>query len=185
MLRVIGGRLKRRRLYTAKGQHIRPTADRIREALFNILADQIQGANVLELFAGTGALSIEALSRGAAKSLMIDKSARSVAVIQRNIQVCALEDRATVIKMDVRQNLRRVLTTFQPFNLILMDPPYHQGLIKPAFLNVHKSGKLEKNALLVLEHEREEIQPTEIYGFKCRDQRKYGKTLVSFFRYML
>jgi 16S rRNA (guanine966-N2)-methyltransferase len=157
----------------------------VREAIFNILAHQVYGANIIELFAGTGALSIEALSRGAAQALMIDKSARCVAVIQRNIRVCNLEDRASVIQKDARQDLDRIAAGMPEFNLVFMDPPYGQGFIKPALINLHQSGKLAPNALIVVEHAPAESPTLEAYGFKLCDQRTYGKTLVSFLQYML
>ena len=185
MLRVIGGELKRKKLHTIKGLNIRPTADRVREAIFNIIAHQVKGQKVLELFAGTGALSIEALSRGAEKALLVDKSRQAVAVIRRNIRVCGLEHRAMVVQRDVRLTLSHLPAPSDFFDLVFMDPPYSRGLIMPAFENLRQSDKLKKNALIVLEHPPEEIPSMENLGFYCHDSRCYGKTLVSFFHYVL
>ena len=104
-LRVISGRLKGKKLYSVHGSATRPTADRLRESIFNILSTRVFKAVVLDLFAGTGALGIEALSRGAVSAVFVDNSRKAVSIIRRNITSCAFDQRANIIKWDIKKNL--------------------------------------------------------------------------------
>jgi 16S rRNA (guanine966-N2)-methyltransferase len=180
-LRVISGELGGRRLNAAKGSHTRPTADRVREALFSILADNVVGANVLDLFAGTGALSIEALSRGAAFALVIDNHTEPLSVIKQNIHMCQLETRCRIIKWDIRKNLACLKSDLR-FDLVFIDPPYNSGVIPIVLNHLLSTQSLSPNARIVVEHGSQESLPEAIHTLMQYDQRKYGQTVLSFYQ---
>ncbi len=184
-LRIIGGELKGKRLKTIHGNLIRPTADRIREAIFNILSNSISKVLVLDLYAGTGALGIEALSRGAERALFVDNSNIALSVLKQNIALCGLGEKAGIIMWNIRQNLNCITSIDQRFDLIFLDPPYNKNLIMPTLVNLNDSGALKNDACIVIEHSVDEPIPADLCGFLLADQRKYGKTLVSFLNYVI
>jgi len=184
-MRIIGGNLKGKRLSSIRGNRIRPTADRIRESIFNILSGRVQGATVLDLFSGTGALAIEALSRGAAFAVLIDKYKKAFWVIEKNVRACGLEKGVKIIQWDITKNLK-CIGGFRPaFDLVFMDPPYGRMTLAKTLRNLDRSDSLKKGTLLVVEHALLEPLDSELGRFSVTDQRKYGKTLVSFLTYML
>ena len=164
---------------------LRPTADRVRESLFNILSTDVRGAVVLDLFAGTGALAIEAISRGGASAVLVDAHGESVAVIRKNLSACAIADRAQVIRWDIEKNLHCLQSRQPSFDLVFMDPPYARGLIRPALENIHRSRCLAPAARLVIEHAGDDPLPELSAAYALEDQRRYGKTLVSFLSHMV
>ena len=184
-LRIIGGDLKGKRLNSIHGKLIRPTADRIREAIFNILSNDIAKTLVLDLFAGTGALGIEALSRGAKQVLFVDNRNASLSVLKQNIASCGLGRKAVVVKWNIRQNLNCIRSIGQKFDLIFLDPPYNENLIIPSLVNLDKTDALKNNACIVVEHSVYDSLPPDLCTFQLTDQRKYGKTLVSFLNYVI
>jgi len=185
-LRIISGDLRGKKLHPIRGTVIRPTADRLRESIFNILSFQIRDAVVLDLFAGTGALGIEALSRGAEYAVFVEKHKDALAVIEQNLRSCRLEDRAKIIRWDIASNLNCLSSSdSRLFNLIFMDPPYNRNLISETLRHLHRSRCLEKGATVVVEHAPPEPVPENIAEFVIADQRKYGKTLVSFLDYVI
>jgi 16S rRNA (guanine966-N2)-methyltransferase len=184
-LRIIGGALKGKRLYSVRDTSIRPTADRLRESIFNILSQRVLDAVVLDLFAGTGALGIEALSRGAGSVVFVDNGKGALSVLRKNIDLCLLDQKADIVKWNIRQNLNCIRSKKQHFDLIFLDPPYNKNLIKPTLFNLDKSYSLKKGACIVVEHSLFESIPTDLFVFDLLDQRKYGKTLVSFLTYVI
>jgi 16S rRNA (guanine966-N2)-methyltransferase len=155
----------------------------MRESLFNILCPGIQGARVLDLFAGTGALGIEALSRGAESALFIDNSKSALAVIRKNIHLCGLEDRATVIRWNILGNLNCLKVHGRTFSLVFLDPPYESGALQPALTHLRKSNALEAGARVVAEHSVREQFPESISEFDISSQRRYSDTMFSFCNY--
>ena len=184
-MRVIAGELKGKRLVSPRGHAIRPTSERTREAVFNILGDRVRGAVVLELFAGTGAFSIEALSRGAASAVMIERLRAAIQLIERNLAACRLEARARVIRWDITQNLDCLRHLPDRFDLVFVDPPYQQGAIGPCLRHLVACGALAAGASVVIEHAPQEALPAESTPLRLTDRRKYGKALVSFFTCVL
>jgi len=184
-LRIIGGALKGKKLYSVRDTSIRPTADRLRESIFNILSQRVLDAVVLDLFAGTGALGIEALSRGAESAVFVDNRKGALSVLRRNIDSCMLDQKANIVKWNIRQNLNCIRSKKQNFDLIFLDPPYDKNLIKPTLFNLDKSHSLKDGACIVVEHSLFELIPTDLLAFDLLDQRKYGKTLVSFLNYVI
>ena len=184
-LRIIGGGLRGKKLYTIPGNLIRPTADRVRESIFNILSNLVKRAVVLDLFAGTGAFGIEALSRGAESAVFIDNSKTALSVVERNIQACAVDNMSQIIRWNIVKNLNCIRLIDSRFDLVFMDPPYNNGLIKPTLINLHDSGSLGNEACIVVEHDYIEPIPETCKQFELIDQRKYGKKLISFMRYVV
>ncbi|MDJ0984835.1 MAG: 16S rRNA (guanine(966)-N(2))-methyltransferase RsmD [Desulfobacterales bacterium] len=184
-IRVIGGKLKGRKLVTVAGKETRPTADRVRESIFNILGQSVQGARVLDLYAGTGAMGIEALSRGAQFAFFVDDQKTALAALAKNLKSCSLESRASTVKWNIKDNLNILRSHRLAFDLIFIDPPYHQNMIQPTLSHLSVSKCLGNGAQLTIEHSPLEPLPENQSEFKCTDQRRYGKTLVSFLIYML
>ena len=183
-MRIVAGRFKGTALAGPKGQAIRPTSDRTREAIFNILAhglnsDAVEGARVLDLFAGSGALGLEALSRGAAFSLFVDEGAEARGLIRQNIE----RTRTTGITKVFRRDATRLgeAGRIQPFDLVFLDPPYGKVLGEKALSSALRGGWLVKDALLVLE-EAADADVAVPEGFEVLDQRVFGDTQVMFLK---
>jgi 16S rRNA (guanine966-N2)-methyltransferase len=153
--------------------------------VFNILADRVCGRRVLDLFAGTGALGIESLSRGADKCVFIDQSHQVVALIKKNLSACRLLDQTEVIRWEIKHNLNCLRSRTALFDLVFMDPPYRSDLLLPALSNLRDCRCLSADALIIAEHAESEPLPPQLSGFRLIDQRRYGKTLVSFLDFVL
>jgi 16S rRNA (guanine966-N2)-methyltransferase len=184
-MRVIAGLCKGRKLHPPKGFPIRPTADHLRESLFNILVGQIEGARVLDLFAGTGSLGIEALSRGARSCVFIDKSRQAVDLVRRNLAACRLTDRGTVLQKDILRGLEFLTPGGLEFDLVFADPPYERGYVRPVLENLNACNSILDDGAIVVEHSRSEVVPEEMTHLWRTSQRRYGKTLVSFYEFVL
>ena len=184
-MRVISGNLKGKKLYSIPGKAVRPTSDRLRESIFNILAFRVRQAVVLDLFAGTGALGIEALSRGAESAVFIDIHNEALSIIKRNIKVCELENKSKTIKWDIIKNLNCIKSDNAAFDLIFIDPPYNRRFLQPTLHNLRKAGSVKKGACLIIEHSFLEPIPLDFPEYELQNQRKYGKTLVSFLTYIV
>ena len=184
-MRIIAGHLKGKKLFAVAGNAVRPTSDRLRETLFNIIAPRIHNAVVLDLFSGTGALGIESLSRGAAQTVFIDHSPKSLAVIQRNIHNCGLDEQSTVMRRDILKNLNCLQSLNYRFDLVFLDPPYHKAMIAKTLKHLSRSEHIRENALIIAEHDRREIVSEQTGPITLTDQRIYGQTVVSFFNFSL
>jgi 16S rRNA (guanine966-N2)-methyltransferase len=176
-MRVVGGSLRGRALAAPKSQAIRPTADRLRESLFNILihsyGDPIGGARVLDLFAGTGALGIEALSRGAAFALFIDDGAEARALLRENATALGLGGVSRIFRRDATK--LGPAHPLAPFSLAFLDPPYRQNLAGPALASAHAGGWFVPDALIVVE-EATKSQFVTPEGFTELERRGYDDT---------
>ena len=164
---------------------IRPTADRIREAIFNILGEKVLGADILDIFAGTGAFGIEALSRGARTVTFVENEKYAVTIIERNIRACKLEEVTNILKIDAVKNLHYLKYYDHQMDLIFIDPPYEKGMIVPTLKCVVNFCTIKKDSVIVVEHSISEKIPQRIRHLQLYDQRKYGNTLVSFLSTML
>lgn len=182
-MRVIGGNARGRRLKVPKGQAVRPTSDRVKEALFNILPHDLSGIKLLDLFAGTGNVSIEAISRGAAKAILIDSSDKSGKVIRENLRRLGFTDRATVRVAPVFQALRSLARQGESFDVIFLDPPYQRNWVKACLEAIERGNLLRASGTLVVEHSAREDSGAEYGSLILKDQRKYGDTWLSFFEH--
>lgn len=181
-MRVIGGNAGGRRLKAPKGRTLRPTAARVKEALFNILPHDLSGFGVLDLFAGTGNLTVEALSRGAVGAILVDRSAQAGKTIRENLRRLELGLRAEVWIAPVSRALRLLARRGETFDIIFLDPPYDQRLVVPTLRLVAQGGLLKAGGALIAEHSiREDVAPNYDGLVRC-DQRRYGGTLLSFFK---
>jgi 16S rRNA (guanine966-N2)-methyltransferase len=183
-MRIVGGRLRGRSLATPKSQAIRPTADRLRESLFNILThaygDPVTGARVLDLFAGTGALGLEAMSRGAAFALFVDDGAEARALMRQNVEALGLAAATRIFRRDVTK--LGPAHPVEPFGLAFLDPPYGKGLAEKALASAREGGWLTDDALIVVEEAAEAgfIVPD---GFAEIERRGYDDTEFTILRH--
>jgi len=175
-MRVVGGRLRGRALAAPKSQGIRPTADRLRESLFNILThaygDPVSGARVLDLFAGTGALGLEALSRGAAFALFIDDGAEARALLRQNVEALGLAAVTRIFRRDATK--LGVVHPVEPFSLAFLDPPYGKGLAESALASAREGGWLTQDAIVVVEEQTGAFNLVE--GYIELERRAYDDT---------
>lgn len=181
-MRIIGGNARGRRLKTPKGQGVRPTSARVKESLFNILPHDLAGMKVLDLFAGTGNLTIEALSRGAAEALLVDSSPRSERTIRENLRQLGLVDRTRVWMMPVARALRELAARGETFDIIFLDPPYERRLLEPTLKIIAGGALLRPSGMLIAEHSTRETVERNYGTLALADQRRYGDTLLSFYR---
>jgi 16S rRNA (guanine966-N2)-methyltransferase len=176
-IRVIAGRFKRRTLVTPTGLATRPTAARAREALFSVLG-ALEGASVLDLYAGSGALGIEALSRGARQAVLVERERGALACIQKNIDALGIASECRALAVPVERLSHERLSAFGPFDLVFCDPPWDD--LGAALLALPALGAcLAPSARLVLEHPHK-VRP-DLPGFSCADRRHWGDTGVSIF----
>ncbi|MEA2658291.1 MAG: hypothetical protein QOF64_876 [Candidatus Binatota bacterium] len=182
-MRVIGGNAKGRRLLVPKGQSVRPTAVRVKNSLFNILPRDLAGMKVLDLFAGTGNLSIEALSRGASEAVLVDVSARSAEAIRENLRRFGYGARVTLWVAPVARTLRALAKRAQKFDLIFLDPPYDKGWVGPSIEIIDRGQLLSAAGTVVAEHSDREAVSMRYESLVLNDQRHYGDTRLSFFQH--
>jgi len=174
-VRVVGGEFRSRRL-VGPPEGVRPTSDRVREALFARLGD-LTGSSVLDLFAGTGALAIEALSRGAERAVLVDKSARSLAVSRRNVEALGLTDRTELLRGDAVRVLPK-LSERAPFDLVFLDPPYDSELLPGVLRGLIARELLSPEATVVVETaKRHPLSPPP--GLEVLTERDYGDTRIT------
>jgi 16S rRNA (guanine966-N2)-methyltransferase len=179
-MRLTGGLNGGRRLIAPRGRQTRPTAAKVREAIFNILGPPPEG-NVLDLYAGTGALGLEALSRGATSAVFVEREHAPLAALRRNIKELGLEARATVLGADVRTGLRRLAAAAARFSWVFLDPPYVKET-EGVLAELSGNDLLTPCAVVVLEHDRRNRPPDSVGDLFLTDRRQYGDTELSFFR---
>ncbi len=182
-MRVIAGSAKGRRLYTGKDQTVRPTGDKVKGALFNILASRfdLQAARILDLFSGTGNLGIEALSRGASHVTFVDESAASIRLLRDNLRICRMEDTARVLVLPVARALAQLARQQVQFDGVLLDPPYSKGLVDQTLVVVATHALVRAGGWTVVEHHVDEA-PASAYGtLRLTQARRYGKTALALF----
>ena len=182
-MRIVGGDFGGRRLATPRSDDIRPSSDRLRQTLFDILAhghgDAVHDARVLDLFAGTGALGLEALSRGARHVLFVEESAAARGLIRGNIEAMGLTGRTRIFRRDATR--LGPAGTLQPYDVVFADPPYGRGLGEKALASARAGGWLKPGALCVLE-ERGDVMVGDIEGFAPLDRRNVGDSQLIFLK---
>lgn len=183
-MRVISGTARGKKLSSLEGLETRPTLDRVKEALFNIIQFDIREASILDLFSGSGALAIEALSRGASSALCCDSSSKAIRIINKNLEDTRLKDRAKIVNKDYLQALSELKNRSEKFDIIFLDPPYKSDFIEKSIENILKYNLLTKDGIIIAETDDENkieeiknIKDIEIY-----DARKYGIVHIIFIR---
>lgn len=180
-MRIVGGELRGRRLAAPRGRALRPSSERVREALFDVLEHglgrgaPLAGGRVVDVFAGTGMLGFEALSRGAAHACFVERDGETLARLRRNAERLGLAERITLVRRDAT----RIRAAAAPCACAFLDPPYRSGLAAPALARLAEGGWLDDGALAVVEHSPREVLTPPI-GFTVLDTRRYGATKLVF-----
>jgi 16S rRNA (guanine966-N2)-methyltransferase len=178
-MRVIAGNAKGIQLQAVPGTGTRPISDRVKESVFNILAAEIVGAHVLDLFAGTGSVGIEALSRGAEQAVFVEKQARATATIRANLRSTRLEARARIVQADV---FKFLAGEPEPFDLVYIAPPQYKGLWRETLLALEAHPAwLADDGRVVVQIFPKEFEPLPLASLQLDEQRKYGSTLLCFY----
>lgn len=180
-MRIIAGQARGRAIAAPQGEKTRPTQDYVRESLFNIIRWDIEEARVLDLFAGTGALSLEALSRGAASAVMIDMDRAACECIRKNMETTRLKERCRLIPRDYKTALSMLEREGAKFDIVFIDPPYKMENTGEMCAELYDRGLLAPDALLFVEHRRG-MAPLIDPRFEAYDQRNYGETQITFVR---
>ncbi|WP_439647778.1 16S rRNA (guanine(966)-N(2))-methyltransferase RsmD [Collibacillus ludicampi] len=182
VMRIIAGLAKGRRLQAVPGRTTRPTSDRVKESIFSIIGPFWQDGVVLDLFAGTGALGIEALSRGMEKAVFIDQDAKALHVIKENLRLCGFVDRAEVYRQDARKALQILARHGRVFDLIFLDPPYRLHIIPDLIDRIEQHALLRSGGVLVAEHAADIELPLRFQRVEQFRHAVYGDTAISFYR---
>jgi len=180
-MRVTAGAERGRKLRAPRGATTRPTGAKVREAIFNILGP-LPPNPVLDLFAGTGALGIEALSRGASVATFVERDQRALTALHRNLRTFDLSDRARVLDSSVAVALQRLSEQDAKFSWVFVDPPYASGEVEPVLTLLSGGELLDNGAVVIVEHDRHHIPPPRVGALEMVDRRFYGDTGLSFYR---
>lgn len=181
-MRVIAGTARGRTLKTVRGLAIRPTPDRVRESLFNVLQPVVSGCAFLDLFAGSGAVGIEALSRGAARAVFVEQAAAHLQVLAQNLATTGLAGRAELLRRDALQAVALLARRQETFDLVFLDPPYGQGLVPATLAALAEHGLVAPGGLVICEHHRKDLVPGQAGVLvRCREV-VFGETVLSFYR---
>lgn len=178
-MRVISGKARGVNLKTPEGLQTRPTADRVKEAVFSILQFDLPGTKVLDLFGGTGQLGIEAISRGASSAVFVDASDKACLLIKENLRRCKMENEGRVIRCDYLEFLARNRETF---DIILLDPPYAENFLENALNKISEIDILKSGGIMVAERPVEKPFDMNLPGFSRSKDYKYGKTIITVYR---
>jgi len=182
LMRIISGTSKGRRLATPPGRAIRPTSDRVKGSIFNSLGNDIAGKLVLDLFAGTGNLGCEALSRGANRVVFVERGEHALSLIRKNLLLCRMHSSAEVLNSDVDRAIRIFHEQGAAFDLILMDPPYRKGFLQSTLAELENRRIYHQESILVIQHDRREPLPDISGSWTLLRQRRMGDTLISFLK---
>lgn len=179
-MRIISGKARGTKLYTLEGTNTRPTLDRVKESIFNIIQNEIEDATVLDLFAGSGAIGLECLSRGAKKAVLCDKSKEAIQIIKRNIEKTHMEEKAQIINADFESCLEKIKN--EQFDIIYVDPPYATDYIFKSLKKIKEIGIAKKESIIIVETDDEQRILKEMGNIEIKivDKRKYGRATIIF-----
>lgn len=182
-MRIIAGSARGRNLKSPRGMSTRPTSDRVREALFNILSTLVPDSRFLDLFSGTGAVGIEALSRGAAKAVLVEKDRTTTRIIYDNLKLCGMLDQAEILALDVAKAIQVLGKKKESFDLIFIDPPYKKGFEQPTIEKILEQQLLANGGTLVVESDQTDLPPERVNSLKTYRRERYGDTALTFYRF--
>ena len=178
MMRIISGKAKGIRLDTLEGEETRPTAERVKEAVFSMLQFDIEGRRILDLFSGSGQMALEALSRGAEEAVLIDHSKSAIKIIQRNAEKCRLTSQCDIVNSDASDYIKR--NRGKRFDIIFLDPPYASGLYEPILRALYECEMLKPTSIIVCESNFDELLAGDIGKYySARKVSKYSKTVIT------
>lgn len=178
-MRIIAGELKGRRLTAPTGNKIRPTTDKVKEALFSMSAPYLEDGVVIDLFSGTGSLGLEAISRGARLVFFVDKSISSMELTRKNIVQCGVADRCVTIRGDWGKVITRIT---EPADVIFLDPPYQAGLFENCISKIQDLSLLKEDGIIAAEHGAEQIMPMTIGALTKYKEKKYGTMAITIYK---
>ena len=181
-MRIISGKARGTKLYTLEGMNTRPTLDRVKESIFNIIQNEIDGAKVLDLFAGSGAIGLECLSRGAKEAVLCDKSKEAIEIIRKNINKIHMEEKTKVFNADFEICLDKIKN--KQFDIIYLDPPYATNYIIKSVKKIIEFGIITKDSTIIIETDNEKRILEEIANLEIKvvDKRKYGRATIIFLK---
>lgn len=181
-MRIISGKARGTKLYTLEGENTRPTLDRVKESIFNIMQSEIEGAKILDLFAGSGAIGLEFLSRGAERAVLCDKSKEAVNIIKKNIEKTHMENHTQVYNADFENCLEKLNN--EQFDIIYLDPPYATQYIKKSLEKIIQLNLAKEEGQIIIETDDEQriLQEIENIDVRIVDKRKYGRATIIFLR---
>ncbi len=182
-MRITAGELKNRKIKSREGRETRPTLERIKEAIFSIIGDKVDGAVFLDLYSGTGNVAIEALSRGAERAVMIEQDKEALRIIIENVNSLNLDDRCRAYKNDALRGLEILGRKKENFDIIFLDPPYKENISSETIKKICESRVLKEEGIIISEHSVYEKLPDKIDDFVKYDERNYNKKIVSFYMY--
>ena len=178
-MRVVSGTARGVSLLSLEGLETRPTTDRVKESMFNVLQFELYGKRVLDLFAGSGALGIEALSRGAASATFVDQNPKALDIVGQNLKKTRLDGQARLVRDSFESFLKRAA---EPFDIVFLDPPYASDFAPRAVSMLLEQGLLSPRSVVVLEHDREQTETDTLLSDFVKKTYRYGKTFVTFYR---
>lgn len=181
-MRVISGSAKGRPLKAVPGMRTRPTTDKVKEAIFSMIGPYFTGGKVLDLFAGTGGLAIEALSRGMDRAVLIDREPKAVETIRSNVQQAGMSEQVEIYRNDATRALAVMAKRGLKFDLVFLDPPYKLKNMDEIILTMEDQQLLEESAVVIIEHDADCTYDTEIGTFHCTRRAEYGEVAVSVYR---
>ena len=179
-MRIISGKARGTKLFTLEGENTRPTLDRVKESIFNIIQNEIEGAKVLDLFAGSGAIGLEFLSRGAETVALCDNSKEAINIIKKNIEKTHMEQQAKVFNMDFEKCLEELKN--EQFDIIYLDPPYDTDYVKKSLIKIIQLNITKEECLIIIETDDEQRIQKQIKELEVEivDKRKYGRATIIF-----
>jgi len=183
-MRIIAGKNKGNILKSPKDLSVRPTSEKVREALFDILGTSVKETRFLDLFAGTGAIGIEALSRGAREVIFIEKELKCIKIIKENLEKTGNKQNALVYKIDFLSGLKLLVKKNYLLDYIFLDPPYSRGLVNISLLEIVKCSILRHHGLVIAQHHKKENVMENLNNLRLFNQRRYGECYLSFYDYV-
>ena len=180
-MRVISGKARGKKLKTPENDNIRPTLDRVKENVFNVIGFSIRNAVVLDLFSGTGAIGIEALSRGAKQVYFVDKDRKSYELTEFNVKSAKLEENAVFLNQDAENALLEFESKALKFDIIFLDPPYNKGIVQKILQQLEKYNIMQSEGVVIVETDREEVTPEKFGKFFKQKEKSYSSTKITFY----
>ena len=182
-MRIISGSARGLKLKPPTNMDVRPTTDRVKESLFNIINFQLRDSNILDLFSGTGSLGIECLSRGAKKCIFVDNSRDSVEIIKHNLKISKFESVSEVLTSGAVAAVNKISTGREKFDIIFMDPPYLKDFVTPTLEKISESNILQEDGMIIIEHDYKDEITDRVGNIVKYREKKYGKIMISFFKW--
>lgn len=179
-MRIITGIAKGRKITAPEGMDTRPTSDRVKESLFNIISKKIYGARVLDMFSGTGNLGLEAISRGAEWCTFIEKNNATYKILLENIDNLGFKEKCDLYNRDAFDVLEMLGKKSDKYDIIFLDPPYSKGLVEKAIMGISEKSLMDDEGIIMSEYDENDIIPEDINGIKIYRTEKYGRTKISF-----